>query len=105
MKLTHEERGFESEDRDEWRAKDPWRGDILRRMEVMEGQHTSLRIAVEANTALTTDIKKNTDDIVSFFDAARGTFKFFGVVSVCAKWITTVGAAMAAVWLVMRGDK
>ena len=65
-------------------------------------QYGTLRVALEANTAITEKVSKNTDDIVAFFEAGRGTFKVLKVVGVMAKWLTTVAAAMALLWLMIK---
>ena len=102
--LNDEERLMEARDRQERRDEDPWRADVTQSLQVMDiqmqemqAQHASLKISVDANTALTTTIKTNTDAIVDFFTAAQGFFKVAGMAGKIAKWITAVAAAIGVV--------
>lgn len=69
----------------------------------MEAQHVGLKKAIEDNTSMTVDIKKNTDDIVIFFQDAKGTFKALQAVGNIAKWCTAVAGAVALFWLALKG--
>lgn len=73
-----------------------WRVETLYRIDALEA-------AVAKNTALTEAVKKNTDDIVAFFEAGKGTFKVLKAVGVAAKWVTTVTVACAALYVMWRG--
>ena len=42
-------------------------------------------------------IEKNTDDIVEFFTAARGAFKFLGWLATVGKWVAYIVGAFTAV--------
>lgn len=55
------------------------------------------------NARMILDIKKNTDDIVEFFETGRGTLKFLKYVGAVAKWISAVAAAVAITWLMWKG--
>ena len=91
---------------------DKWRAETAERIGVMEMQHIQLRKAVEENTLICAatkiiaddtkkvadETKKNTDDIVDFFKGMR-------VIGVLSKWITTIAAAVAAIYLIARGSK
>ena len=68
----------------------------------MEHRQDGLKSAIDANSAMTLDIKKNTDDIVEFFVAAQGTFKVLKAMGTVAKWMTTVAGAFALVWLFLK---
>lgn len=65
----------------------------------------ALELAVHENTVLTADIKKNTDDIVDFFRAGQGTFKFLKMIGIAAKWVTSIGAAIALVFVLWKSGK
>lgn len=80
-----------------------WRTDIAKRIQEIEMQHTGLRRAIDDNTAMTVDIKKNTDDIVIFFQDAKGTFKALKVVGAIAKWFTAIAGAVALVFVWWKG--
>jgi hypothetical protein len=82
---------------------DKWRTDIAKRIQEMEAQHTGLKRAIDDNTAMTVDIKKNTDDIVEFFLAAQGTFKALRVIGSIAKWFTAIAGAVAIVFVWWKG--
>ena len=82
----------------EQRAEDEWRTDISKRMKVMETQHVALKTAVEVNTAICGDVKKNTDDIVEFFTAGKGFFKVASYIGRIAKWLAAVAAACGAIY-------
>ena len=84
---------------------DPWRAEISVRMRHMQEQIEEGKRAVEVNTKMTADIKRNTDDIVLFFEAGRGTFKALKVIGIIAKWVTTVAAAVAVAFLIWKGGK
>ena len=76
-----------------------------------------LASAVDKNTRMTAEaalltsnngakiekIERNTNDIVAFFEAGRGTFKVLSVIGIIAKWISTVAAGVAVFWLMWRG--
>lgn len=72
----------------ERRRDDPWRHTVTERMDGMDRQ-----IAV---------IRRNTDDIVAFFEAGRGFFQVVRIVGTVAKWVTTVAAALVVVWFVFK---
>lgn len=73
-----------------------WRTNTIARIDAIEH-------AVRYNTQMTSEIKKNTDDIVEFFEAGRGTFRVLKVIGVIAKWITTVAAAVALAFVAWKG--
>ena len=58
--------------------------------------------SVDENTKMTVDIKRNTDEIVDFFEAGKGTFKFFKIVGEFAKWISACGAALALAYVYLK---
>lgn len=67
---------------------DPWRHQVTERIDAIDGQ-----IAV---------IRKNTEEIVAFFEAGKGFFQVVRVVGTIAKWITTIGGAVVVLWLVFK---
>jgi hypothetical protein len=81
---------------------DQWYKDITKRVSDMEVQHSGLKRAIEDNTAMTVDIKRNTDDIVVFFQDAKGTFKALQAIGNIAKWCTAVAGAVALFWLALK---
>lgn len=79
----------------ERREDDPWRHAVTVRMDGFDGR-------LAENTALTHAIKKNTDEIVAFFEAGKGFFQVVRGVGIFAKWVTTIGAAIVIFWLVFK---
>ena len=65
----------------------------------------NLEYAVAKNTNITSEIKRNTDDIVEFFQAGQGTIKALRILGIIAKWVTTVAAAVAVAFVLWRGSK
>ena len=87
----------DTENADEIKARDTskWRQRHDQRIDAVEA-------AVLENTKITAEIKRNTDDIVEFFQAGQGTFKFLRMVGGVAKWFTAVAAAVAVVFLMWK---
>ena len=48
---------------------------------------------------------KDTSEIVEILQAAKGFFTVASWVGNAAKWIVSVGVAIGAIWLTLRGDK
>lgn len=72
----------------ERRKDDPWRHSVTERIDAIDSQ-----IAV---------IRKNTEEIVEFFEAGKGFFSVVRGVGVIAKWVTTIAAAVVVFWFVFR---
>lgn len=89
---------FDGQDRRVGDASGAWRSDIASRV----GQ---LETAVAENTNLTKQIAQNTEDIVAFFKAGEGAFKFLKAVGAIAKWVTAVTAAVGVIWFALKGGK
>lgn len=70
------------------RKDDPWRHQVTERIDAIDGQ-----IAV---------IRKNTEQIVAFFEAGKGFFQVVRLVGIVAKWVTTVAAAIVVFWFVFK---
>ena len=75
-----------------------WRQHVEAHMGEANMRHIELKEQLD-------QIKKNTDDIVAFFVAGQGAFKFIKLIGTIAKWITSVGAAIALLWLLAKGIK
>ena len=98
--------GKEFSDTDAWRSQiSADLAEAKERMQDMERQHKLLQTAVSVNTDICNDVKKNTDEIVEFFEAGKGTFKFFKMVGGIAKWFTAVSVAAAAFYMMAKGGK
>ena len=95
VQLSNEERAMEVADRRKDYETTDWREQTTSRLDGLE-------FAVTQNTSMTADIKKNTDDIVVFFEAGKGFFKVASYIGKIAKWITVVVAAIGAVYAAMR---
>jgi hypothetical protein len=67
-----------------------WRADITQRMQAYEENQVLMAEAIDSNTELTEQIKKNTDDIVDAFKAVKGTIKVAG-------WLVTLAKALTAI--------
>lgn len=92
---------------DECPAGDPASCPLQRRAEDPRWQEMSSRMdsfedALRTNTALTKEVKQNTDEIVSLFQSAKGFIRFMGMLGTVAKWVTKVGAAVAIGWAIFR---
>lgn len=72
------------------------------RWERMTERMNEFERALRANTDLTMQVKKNTDDIITLFGYGRGFLRTLAMVGGAAKWITKVGAAMLIIWAVFR---
>lgn len=48
------------------------------------------------------DIKKNTEEIVAFFNAGKGFFAVVRWLGTFAKWVSYIGAVAAATWAAMK---
>ena len=70
------------------RKTDPWREDITERMYRVEelAEHT----------------KKDTGEIIEFFEAAKGAFTVLGWLGKVAKWVTAISAAAAIIWALVK---
>lgn len=84
-----------------------WDGITERRSAGHEMHEVKRRLAqveedLERNTRLTAEVKKNTDEIVAFFEAGKGFFAVVRWTGVAAKWITTIAAAAALAWAVVK---
>lgn len=77
------------------RAEDP-------RWEAMNSRMDAFDEALQANTALTKEVKANTDNIVALFESGKAFFRVMGLIGTAAKWIGKVAAAVAIVWAVFR---
>ena len=64
--------------------------EILRRMDLQDA-------ALLANTTTTDDIKRNTGDIVDFFNAMQGAFKVFNLIGRVAKPVWYIAAAVGSI--------
>jgi len=80
-----------------------FRAHVEERFVKLESNHESFRQALEKNTVLTAQVKQNTDDIVDFFTSAKGTLRALGALGTIAKWLTSVAAAFALIWLAIKG--
>lgn len=89
-------------DREMRRADDPWRADITQSIDLLKSQHGEIRAAVDENTAVTNEIKTNTEELIEFFKAGKGFFTTVGYVAKFAKWLTAIAAAVGAVWAAMH---
>ncbi len=72
----------------ERRVDDPWRAEVTERMDSLDTQLAA--------------VKKNTDEIVEFFEAGKGFFSVVRVVGTVAKWVTTVAAALVVMWALAK---
>lgn len=80
--------------------------EITQDISTLKAQHGEIRKAVDENTVITNDIKKNTEEIIEFFKAGKGFFKIAGYAGTVAKWVTAIAAAIAGVWAATHlGDK
>jgi hypothetical protein len=82
-----------------------WRADITQRMEAYEENQVLMAQAIDSNTELTEQIKKNTDDIVHAFKALKGTITVAGWVVTLAKALTAIAIAIGAgYWFFKTGE-
>lgn len=98
VQLSDEERAMENADRRNSRTDHEttdWR-------ELTTARLDSLETAVTKNTGITAEIKKNTDDIVEFFEAGKGFFKVASYIGKIAKWVAAVAAAIGAIYAAMH---
>lgn len=72
--------------------------EITQSIDLLKTQHGEIRSAVDQNTVITNEIKTNTDEIITFFKAAKGFFIMAGYFGKVAKWFGAVAAAVTAVW-------
>lgn len=80
--------------------------EITADISTLKAQHAEIRKAVDENTAITSEIKANTDEIIEFFKAGKGFFKIAGYAGTVAKWLGAVAAAVTAIWAATHlGDK
>lgn len=85
---------------------DAWTG-MQRRSDDVRIAELSQRIAkVEAglanNTTLTEAVKRNTDEIVEFFQAGKGFFTVVRSVGTMAKWIATIAAGLGIAYGIVK---
>lgn len=79
-------------------ATDQWRQDMTRRV-------TALEEGMATNTKLTQEVKANTDEIVSAFEAMKGAFTVAGWMGKFAKWVTVIVVAVGILyWAAKTGD-
>lgn len=79
--------------------------EITADISTLKSQHAEIRKAVDENTAITTEIKTNTDEIVDLFKAAKGFFVMAGYFGKAAKWVGAIAAAITAVWAAWTATK
>lgn len=72
----------------ERRADDPWRHSVTERIDAIDEQIAAIR--------------KNTDEIVEFFQNGKGFFRVVKWVGLCAKWLTTVAAGLVLLWALAK---
>ena len=60
------------------------------------------RVSVAVPVARPAATRKNTDEIVEFFEAGKGFFSVVRVVGTVAKWVTTVAAALVVMWALAK---
>ena len=72
------------------------------RWERMAGRMDEFERALRANTDLTMQVKKNTDDIIVLFGYGRGFLRTLAMFGGVAKWIAKIGAALLILWAVFR---
>ena len=75
------------------------------RMAELERNHATLMAAVRGNAEIVAAINHKTDAIIEFFEAGQGAFRFLKLIGTIAKWFTTVAAALALFWLIIKGIK
>lgn len=84
------------------RRDDPRWAQIHERMESFDKAMRDQAEALKANTTLTQEVKKNTEQIVDFFNAGRGFFTVVRFLGFVAVWITKVAAAAGIVWVLWK---
>ncbi len=82
---------------------DKWRSNMSDRMDDMETLQTELKTAIDENTAMTTQVRDNTEEMVELFKTMKGGLKILAALGTVAKWISAVSAAGAVVWLATKG--
>ena len=74
----------------------------------VEDCNSMLLVDIAANTALTTQIVKDTSEIVSMFRTARSVQGFLGFVLSAVKYLGSIGSAIIVIWaiivLINHGD-
>lgn len=72
----------------ERRKNDPWREEMTARMFRVEelAEHT----------------KKDTGEIIEFFNSAKGAFNVLGWLGRIAKWVTAISAAAVVLWALVK---
>jgi hypothetical protein len=58
---------------------------------------TEMEKQIKENTAVTKETREKVDEVYAILAAARGAFKFFGLIGVFAKWVGICVAAVSAV--------
>jgi len=77
--------------------------DILAlRMDRIETGHEELKQAMATNTAMTLEIKNNTDELVELFKTAKGGFKTASWLGGAIKTISATVAAVIGAYLAVR---
>ena len=71
---------------------------IAERLDSLESGHVLLQTAVNKNSAVVEEIKKDTGDIIEFFDNAAGFIKTVTWLGSVAKILLIAGSSLAALW-------
>ena len=86
-----------------WKARYDSRLDALARSVDENTRMTAEAVLLTSgNGAKIEKIERNTNEIVAFFEAGKGTFKALKFIGIVAKWITSVAAAVAVAFLIWK---
>ena len=65
-------------------------------------EQAELRAELKNNTAVTAQIKERTEDLIGFFEAAKGGLKVLGWLGTAIKWLGGIAAACVGIYALVQ---
>ena len=79
--------------------------DMMQRLDDGDKRMDGLDAAIKENTAITASIKADTDEIVAFFESAKGAFHVLNLIGSFAKplyYIAMLASAVGGVFVIFK---